>query len=138
MGFELLVVTNQSGIERGLITPEQLDAVHVALDRKLAEFGVRIHEYAICPHRPEAQCACRKPKPHLISMLAAKHRIDLSQSYMVGDRVSDVECGFHAGVRTCLLAVPGACHDELGAVDHFEAFSAASLSDFADALEQAE
>jgi histidinol-phosphate phosphatase family protein len=102
-GFPLVVVSNQSGLGRGRITPEQGQAVHERLVRDLAAGGVVLDDVVYCPHAPEEGCPCRKPRPGMILEAAARLGLSLENSVMVGDRDSDVEAGKAAGCRTILL-----------------------------------
>lgn len=98
-GFLLIVVSNQSGVGRGFFTEDDLVRVHQRLDELLSEGGVFIHSYELCLHHPADQCDCRKPSPRLVLDAAKKFDLDLSKSYFIGDKESDVECGFNAGVK---------------------------------------
>lgn len=89
-GFHLIVVTNQSGIGRGLITAGQLDAVHDRIGHLLAEHGAFIDVWTHCPHLPDADCDCRKPRTGLHQALATALGIDLAASWCIGDRLSDL------------------------------------------------
>ncbi len=102
-GFKVFVVTNQGGIGLGYMKETQLDKVHKKMLDELAKFGAKIDGIAYCPHKPKANCACRKPKPKMIIDLAEKHGIDLEQSFMVGDREPDIIAGKEAGTRTILV-----------------------------------
>jgi histidinol-phosphate phosphatase family protein len=102
-GFLLVVVSNQSGVGRGLVTPEQAARVHERFVALLAEQGVELDGVCYCPHSPDAGCACRKPSPGMLLQMAERLRIDLGRSWMVGDKVSDVETGQKAGCRTWRL-----------------------------------
>ena len=116
-GFAAVVITNQSGIARGLLDETFLSTVHDAIDRRLAP--ARIDGYFHCPHLHDAkepryrlECDCRKPKPGLIVQAARELDLDLSKSYMVGDRWLDVACGSAAGVRTILVRTGHGAHEE--------------------------
>ena len=102
-GFLLVVVSNQSGIGRGLITPEQAEAVHARIVAELEREGVTIDASHYCPHAPDAGCRCRKPEPGLILDAAQALDVDLAGSFMVGNSASDVAAGKAAGCRTILL-----------------------------------
>ena len=107
-GFMLIIVSNQSGVGRGLIEPKALEAIHQKLNHLLLfESGIRIDHFAVCIHRPEDACECRKPKPKLLLDAALRYGIDLSQSFMIGDRKSDFEAGLNAGVKESFLIQPG-------------------------------
>ena len=101
-GFLLFVVSNQSGVGRGLISREQVHAVNAELSRQLGREYVHAfyHSFA-APDDPYA--TDRKPSPELVLLAAKEHDLDLGRSYFVGDRLSDIECGLAAGCRTILL-----------------------------------
>jgi D-glycero-D-manno-heptose 1,7-bisphosphate phosphatase len=101
-GFLIFVVSNQSGVGRGLITREQVDSVNVELVRQLGHGHIHTfyHSYAT-PEDPYA--TDRKPSPELVLNAAKAHELDLAQSYFVGDRLSDIECGLNAGCRAVFL-----------------------------------
>ena len=105
-GFLLFVVTNQSGIGRGFFTWEQLDEIHDRLREILAADGIRISEIAVCPHHPEENCDCRKPSPRLVLDLVEKYSVNPGRSFFVGDKISDIQSGRNAGLRTVLMADP--------------------------------
>jgi D-glycero-D-manno-heptose 1,7-bisphosphate phosphatase len=101
-GFLLFVVSNQSGVGRGLITREQVHAVNTELQRQLK--GDQIHAFYHSFATPDDPWATdRKPSPELLEQAAKAHEIDLAASFFIGDRLSDIECGINAGCRTILL-----------------------------------
>lgn len=102
-GFLLVLVSNQSGIGRGLITAAEADAVHRRLVAELDREGVFLDDARYCPHAPSEGCACRKPQPGLILASAKDLAIDLGGSFLVGNSAADVGAGEAAGVRTILL-----------------------------------
>jgi D-glycero-D-manno-heptose 1,7-bisphosphate phosphatase len=97
-GFRIVIISNQSGVGRGLITPEQQRAVHGRVAAELADAGITLAGAYYCPHLPDAGCDCRKPEPGMILRAAAELGLDLPGSFMVGDKPSDVEAGERAGV----------------------------------------
>ncbi|HKM80427.1 MAG TPA: HAD-IIIA family hydrolase [Candidatus Acidoferrum sp.] len=97
-GFKLLVVTNQPDLANGLATPEGVDAIN----QKLAA-ALPVDDFFVCPHVDGDNCDCRKPKAGLLLEAARRHQIDLSASFMIGDRWRDVEAGQNAGCRTVLI-----------------------------------
>jgi len=101
-GFLLFVVSNQSGVGRGLISREQVDAVNAELARQLGHGYIHTfyHSYAAAD---DPYATDRKPSPELVFNAAREHDLDLSQSYFVGDRLADIECGLAAGCRTVML-----------------------------------
>lgn len=109
-GFRLFVVTNQSGLARGLMSAERFAATTARLEALLADEGAHLDGTYVCPHYPEGvvealtlRCNCRKPRPGLLLQAAAEHRIDLTRSWLIGDILHDVEAGNRAGCRTVLL-----------------------------------
>ena len=106
-GYRLVVVSNQSGVGRGLIDPAELPEIHRRLDELLGRWGVKIDNYSLCLHRPEDHCACRKPKPLLLIEGAKRVNADLANSYMVGDKQADLEAGKSAGTKGSLLVLTG-------------------------------
>lgn len=105
-GWQLVVVSNQSGVGRGLITPAEMDAVHARFLELLRAAGVEIAASYFCLHRPDENCQCRKPSPFQLQEAARELGLDLSQSWMIGDRRSDILCGKNAGCRTIWLENP--------------------------------
>ena len=93
----LVIVSNQSGLARGLITPAQAAAVEARVDALFAAAGVRFAGAYHCPHGPDDGCACRKPAPGMLLQAARELDLDLSRSIVVGDKPSDVEAGRNAG-----------------------------------------
>ena len=94
--YKLIVVSNQSGIGRGYFSERDLSQVNARLKSLLSEQGVTLTDFFHCPHKPEDQCKCRKPSPGLIKKAIAKYpAIDLEQSFIIGDKVSDVELALH-------------------------------------------
>jgi len=120
-GYKLVVITNQSGIARGLLTEEDLNRFHQALDEQLELLGARLDAYYSCPHHPDpasaaradlaVECDCRKPKPGLILQAAQDIDIDLAVSWTVGDKWRDIACGQAAGTRTIKLLTPPGSDD---------------------------
>ena len=110
-GYLSVVVTNQTVIARGLIDEAKLDVLHGHLRERLVQAGApSVSAFYVCPHHPHAdvaryrvECACRKPKPGLLERASDEMGIDLSMSFMVGDRLSDVAAGKSAGCTTALV-----------------------------------
>jgi D-glycero-D-manno-heptose 1,7-bisphosphate phosphatase len=111
-GYRLFVITNQSGVGRGYFSREAVEAIHAHLDEYFAKAGVRFDRYYVCPHHPEDNCECRKPKPKFLLDAAREYGLDLSRCFMVGDRESDIQAGINAGTRT-ILVLTGAGRDTL-------------------------
>lgn len=112
--FLLIIVTNQSGVARGIFS--EVECKH-AIDHLLSMFrrsGVEIDGYYYCPHHPDGtveeyavSCRCRKPKPGMLLMASEQHALNLTGSWMIGDSLSDVEAGAAAGCSSVLLVTNG-------------------------------
>jgi histidinol-phosphate phosphatase family protein len=102
-GFVCVVITNQSAIGRGMITPAILTAIHAYMSEQVAARGGQITDILFCPHRPDEDCVCRKPRPDMIRRAAQIHGIDLARAYMVGDSAKDIACARRAGCRAILV-----------------------------------
>jgi D-glycero-D-manno-heptose 1,7-bisphosphate phosphatase len=109
-GYKLIIVSNQSGIARGYFTEDQFSVVIRRLYELLNEQDIALANFYYCPHHPEGQnpiyaltCACRKPLAGMLVKAAEEHQIDLTQSWMIGDILNDVEAGSRAGCRTVLI-----------------------------------
>ncbi|HSK73324.1 MAG TPA: HAD family hydrolase [Pyrinomonadaceae bacterium] len=99
-GFLAILITNQSGIGRKFFDEKTLEKIHEKLQNELAE---KLDAIYFCPHIAEDACNCRKPKTQMIEQAAADFNIDLSQSWMIGDKAIDSETGFNAGIKTALV-----------------------------------
>ncbi|MBR0459380.1 MAG: HAD family hydrolase [Victivallales bacterium] len=99
-GFQLALVTNQSGIARGLVKPEELECVHARLRELLREEGVVLAGIFLCPHGPWEECDCRKPRTGMLRQACAQFEVDLTRSAMIGDRAGDIEMGRAFGLTT--------------------------------------
>lgn len=111
-GWKLIVITNQTGLARGLYTRAQMDAFHLALEERL---GVRMDGFYVCPHAADAGCACRKPRTGLFEAAIREQGIDPRRSFTIGDKPWDIEAGTAAGTRTVFVpsearAAPPADH----------------------------
>jgi len=110
-GYALVLITNQSGVARGVLDEERLAEVHARLTRELAAEGVALDGVYYCPHHPEhggaayaKDCDCRKPRPGMLLEAARDLELDLGRSWMVGDAARDLEAGWAVGARGLLVA----------------------------------
>jgi D-glycero-D-manno-heptose 1,7-bisphosphate phosphatase len=103
-GYQLFVVTNQGGVGLGYLSHEHLQTIHEYMVGELETAGGKIYEVSCCTHKPHEGCACRKPEPGMILDLSEKYDLDLSSSFMIGDREPDIEAGRKAGCKTILIS----------------------------------
>ena len=101
--FLLFVITNQSGISKGLTSESDVQKVNKYITDTLRTKGITIFDTFYCPHKNEDNCNCMKPKPHLLNKAAQLYNVDLTRSFIIGDHPSDVECGINAGVTPIYL-----------------------------------
>jgi len=106
-GCRLFLLTNQSGIARGLLSVRDFKAVQERLGHLLAGFKVHFTREMMCPHHPEEACACRKPAPGMWTALQAEHRLDPAESVIIGDKVSDLCLAAQAGLGASILVLTG-------------------------------
>lgn len=102
-GFLVCVATNQGGVGLGYLSLERLDEIHDWMVQRLAEHGATIDRIAACTHAPHEGCPCRKPKPGMIFDLQTHLLFSFRDSFMVGDRETDVEAGIEAGLQTAFI-----------------------------------
>lgn len=102
-GYQVFIATNQSGIARGFYNIAMLDLIHEKLNRELAQFGGEITDIFFCPHHPEDNCLCRKPKPGLLQQIQEKYALDLATTFFIGDSFVDVKAALSAGCLPMLV-----------------------------------
>ena len=109
-GFKVIVVTSQNGVAQGVLTEEFLGEAHAHLSKLFETAGAKIDGFYYCPHSTHAvveryrtDCECRKPKPGMILAAARDHALDISRSFVVGDRWRDIEMGLNAGTTAVLV-----------------------------------
>lgn len=106
-GIPVVVVTNQSGIARGYFTAERLAEIHDRMREALAVRGARVDDVFYCPHLPGSGCPCRKPAPGMLLQARDKHGFDLRRSFVIGDRMMDIELANAVGATGILVPEPG-------------------------------
>jgi D-glycero-D-manno-heptose 1,7-bisphosphate phosphatase len=102
-GFAIVVVTNQAGVGRGLISETVAQSINESVCQEIVRTGGRIDGVYLCPHTGDDNCDCRKPKPGMLLQAAREHDIDLTQSWMIGDALTDLQAGKAAGARPLLV-----------------------------------
>jgi len=132
MGFRLVVITNQSGVARGLFSLARLAEIHDRMRQMLHAIGVALEGVYFCPHGPQEGCECRKPNLGLMRQASRELGFEMSRSIVIGDKDSDVEFGRRAGALTMLIAKPGARPASTTSPDHV----VGNLKDAADIMSQ--
>lgn len=102
-GMKAVLITNQSGVERGYFPEATVHAVHAILIAELARSHARLDGIYYCPHQPDTGCECRKPKPGMILRAARELEIDVANSFMIGDKFVDVEVAAASGAKSILV-----------------------------------
>ena len=102
-GMKSVLITNQSGVERGYFKESTVHEVHQILQDELGQWDAHMDAIYYCPHAPDRGCECRKPKPGMLLRAARELDIDLNRSFMIGDRFVDVRAAHAAGVRSILV-----------------------------------
>jgi len=110
--FKVIVITNQSGIARGYFTEETLAEIHEKMRGELAKEGAWVDAIYYCPHHPDDNCQCRKPKPKLALQAAKDHDVELESCFVVGDLPMDIDLGKTIGCRTILIGASPTINDE--------------------------
>jgi D-glycero-D-manno-heptose 1,7-bisphosphate phosphatase len=103
-GWRLVVITNQSGVGRGMFSIDTVESMNVRLIEMAEQAGARIERIYFCPHRPEDACLCRKPGTQLMALAAGELGFDPHEAVVIGDKPSDVEFGRNSGAMTLLVA----------------------------------
>ncbi len=102
-GYSVIVITNQSVINRNMVSYKNLNYIHDMMKKTVENEGGRIIDIFFCPHIPENNCTCRKPKPGLIHQAQSKYNIHLNTAVMIGDNAKDIECAKNAGCKGILV-----------------------------------
>lgn len=106
-GYQVIIITNQSMINRRISTSENLAFMHEMMKKAVKNEGGDIKDIFFCPHAPEEKCDCRKPKPELIFQAGKKYGINITKSVMIGDSAKDIECAKNAGCGYAILVKTG-------------------------------
>jgi histidinol-phosphate phosphatase family protein len=119
MGFKVVVITNQSGIARGYFSQETLRRIHNKMEDELRIYRAKVDAVYYCPHHPDEDCDCRKPKAALFKRATKELDIDLSHSFVIGDMQMDIDAGKRLGCKTVLVTTgPSAGSDVINPPDH--------------------
>lgn len=131
-GYDLFLITNQSGLGRGYFKLENLQQVHQRLEYLMLEAGIgKFSGIEFCPHAPQEQCHCRKPNSLMLERIFNQYKIDKSVSWMIGDKDIDALCGKNAGVQSAII---GSEYQDWAKQNKFSYFR--DIEQFADSLER--
>ncbi|MCQ2976080.1 MAG: HAD family hydrolase [Bacteroidales bacterium] len=112
--YKIAIVSNQSGIAKGIYTLEDIENLHNWMNEELKNFGAIVNKIYVCPHHPNfSNCLCRKPSPLMLEKAMAEFNADFESSFFVGDSDSDVEAGTKAGIKTFKVKHNGNLYNQL-------------------------
>ena len=103
LGYDIIIITNQSGIARGYFTEKDYHSMTQWMLDKFKKNGIYILDNFYCPHGPESICSCRKPRPGMFIEAQNKHKVDMKRSWMIGDTERDISAASLAGIRNTIL-----------------------------------
>ena len=112
LNYQIIVVTNQSGIGRGYYDEDDFHIINNWMLEQFKNKRIEILDVFFCPHDPESNCDCRKPKPGMFNQANEKHDIDMEKSWMIGDKEADVAAANSAGIKNTILVKSGHTIDE--------------------------
>ena len=112
IGYQIIIVTNQSGIDRGYYDEGDFHIVNNWMLEQFNNKGIEILDVFFCPHGPESNCDCRKPKPGMFNQAHDKHNIDMGDSWMIGDKEADITAANAAGIQNTILVESGHAIDK--------------------------
>jgi len=126
--YQIFIITNQSGINRGIIPLQTANEISQRINKTIQQNGGRITDVFMCPHTPEDNCNCRKPKPGLLLAARDKYKINLQSSILIGDALTDLQAGINAGVGRVILVKTGRGQKEeqkvrVSNIKYFEIFN---------------
>ena len=133
--FTVIVITNQSIINRKMATPDDLEFTHSMMKKSVKEGGGEITDIFFCPHKPEDGCSCRKPETGLILEAKKKYGIDVKNSAMIGDSAKDIECARRAGCRYAVLVRTGKYEQAVSYLEEKKIYPDHIASDLFEAVE---
>ncbi len=119
LGYQLIIVTNQSGIGRGYYNEDDFHIINNRMLEKFSKKNINILDVFFCPHEPESACDCRKPKPGMFNQANDKHNINMEESWMIGDKENDIAAANAAGIENTILVKSGHTIDEANSKAEF-------------------
>ena len=112
LGYQIIIITNQSGIARGYYSEDDYQLISKWMLKQFKENGITILDIFHCPHGPDSTCDCRKPQPGLLLKAKSKHNVDMQKSWMIGDKERDIQAANAAGIQNTILVRSGHIIDE--------------------------
>ena len=112
LGYQIIIITNQSGIARGYFSYKDYQLITNWMLEQFQEYGIEILDIFLCPHGPNSSCECRKPKPGMLMAAKEKHNITMKQSWMIGDKEDDIQAANAAGIKNTIVVRSGHSIDE--------------------------
>lgn len=103
LGCKIFVITNQSGVARNFFKIEDVINLHSKMNNFFISKGIQIKEWKICPHLPSDNCRCRKPSTGMLDDIIQEYSIDVNNSYLIGDKISDIQAGNKAGIKNLFI-----------------------------------
>jgi heptosyltransferase-2 len=134
-GARLVVVTNQSGVGRGVFTLKDLEAIHARLEGLLEQEDVALDAIYFCPHHPDDGCHCRKPEVGMVERAASELHLDLRRSYLIGDHARDIQLAHRVGAKAILVTTEPVDTQALEALKAAEAMPDAVAKSMAEAVD---
>lgn len=128
-GYKLFIITNQSGIGRGYYTQEDFDKLTSWMLNEFKKRQIIISQVEHCPHNPNEDCTCRKPKSGMIENILKNHKVDLENSWLVGDKESDILCAKNAGIKNTIQVKTGHAFQEENSLADFVCNSIKDVKD---------
>ena len=107
LGYQIIIITNQSGIARGYYSEDDYQLISKWMLTQFEDKGITILDILHCPHGPDSTCDCRKPQPGLLLKAKSKHNIDMQKSWMIGDKERDIQAANAAGIQNTILVKSG-------------------------------
>ena len=101
--WSIIIISNQAGIGRGIVSAQAVEKINTRMIDEIERCGGKVKAVYYCPHRPDENCECRKPKPGMLLRAAREFGIELSKSYLIGDSITDIQAGAQAGCTTVLV-----------------------------------
>ncbi len=107
LGYKLFIITNQSGIARGYYSLEDFNTLTLWMLKEFKKNDIEISQVELCPHGPKDNCLCRKPKTGMINNILKNYKIDLENSWLIGDKISDIKCAKNANIKNTIQVKSG-------------------------------